>query len=599
MDRTVKLISLILLLAGVGVFVWGADKSFDFTDEGLYLLVYQHPHEFPDSYTSYHRVGAVVSGVVGGNIIALRLLGFFLTAAATWYFGLALIWFLSGRGIPLLDHTPERGFFHLALQTSVLVAYCWLPATPNYNTMAGIGMLLACGGILAFFSGADPRHSIGKACFGILAIGAGLLLAFLAKGSSAVGIVVISAVLLGACGLVGWREKVVFAIVATGAVLAAGAVLFLAMPGLFKSWEFFLGSLVALTEGGGAREIIERHWQESLEFAMRHVRLFVLPILLAIGVAVFSRSRFLEKSLNRKHRLIFWFVVGIMAVEVVVLLVRETYLGGIPGRSRSFIGYTSIFLLLLTLRLGLPGFVRSISPARVAGFLLFLIWLGILPFVTAAGTTHKIFINALLHAAPLFAAIVLLASSLDKDLRKPFFVPTACVLLTALGFSQFFSGFVLTPYRTEPKWKQTVPVEVGVPGTVLKVDPASAECIEKAKAILVEAGFQPGDDILALYGLPGLVYAVGGVSPEKPWFFNDHGSLGDEANLRALKRIPLGRIKESYLFITDEDERVVRQLFECGVDLDRDFESLGKVVAPFKVRKVEIHQPLSRQRGSF
>jgi hypothetical protein len=65
------------LLLGTGIFIWASNKSFDFTDEGLYLLVYQHPHEFPDSYTSYHRVGAVFFDLVGGNIIALRLLGFF------------------------------------------------------------------------------------------------------------------------------------------------------------------------------------------------------------------------------------------------------------------------------------------------------------------------------------------------------------------------------------------------------------------------------------------------------------------------------------------------------------------------------------------
>ena len=31
------------------------------------MLVYQRPEEFPDSYTSYHRVGAVISDMVGGK----------------------------------------------------------------------------------------------------------------------------------------------------------------------------------------------------------------------------------------------------------------------------------------------------------------------------------------------------------------------------------------------------------------------------------------------------------------------------------------------------------------------------------------------------
>lgn len=591
LQKTSCFTACLLLCLGAGLFIWSADKSFDFTDEGLYLLVYQHPQEFPDSYTSYHRVGAVVFDLVGGNIIALRLIGFFLTSLATFFFSLSLTWFLKGRGIPLLGNPWDRILLHLALQGSVLSAYCWLPPTPNYNTMAGIGMLLSCGGILAFFSASDPRQALAKAILGILAIGSGLLLAFLAKGSSAVGIAIISALLLGVCNLLELREKLFFAAIGSATVVAGGLCLFLLMPSLFASWEFFLGSIVALTEGNGARDIIERHWQESLEFAMRHVRSFVLPIILAMGVGFFARFPFFKKTLDRKEITVFWLLAGVLAVEVGLLIVKDVFSAGIQARAKSFIGYSSLFLVLLTLRTTLPGFGKAISPLRVAGFLVFLFWLGILPFVTAAGTTHKIFINALLHAAPLSAAILLLASSLDKDLYKSIVTPFACVMLVALGFFQFLNGFVITPYRTSPKWTQTVPVEVGVPGTILKLDPDSAEFLGKTKSILADAGFKPGNDILALYGLPGLVYAVGGVSPERPWFFDNYGEIGHEENLRAIKRIPLERIENSFIIWTDENEFAISQLADCGVAFEKQFQFIGQTIAPFKSRRVKIMRP--------
>ena len=583
-------------MVGACVFIWGSDKSFDFTDEGLYLLVYQNPHEFPDSYTSYHRVGAVVSQWVGGNIIALRLIGFFLTGLATFYFSSSLIWFVKGRGLPLFENSPERILAHLTLQGSVLSAYCWLPPTPNYNTMVGIGMLLSCGGILSFFANPNLRQSLGQAFAGILAMGSGLLLAFLAKGSSAVGIVVISVLLLGMCSLVGGREKVIFVAVASLSVLAGGVCIFFLMPGLFVSWEFLLGSIVALTEGNGAREIIVRHWQESMDFAMRHFRSFLLPIILALGVGFYSRSRVFEKFRARENVILVWLVLGVLVSEVILLIVRDVFSAGIQGRAKSFIGYSSLFLVLLTLRAAIPGFGKSISPFKIVGFLVFLLWLAVLPFATAAGTTHKIFINALLHAAPISAAILLLASSLDKDLRKSVAVPFAAVLLVGMGFSQFIYGFFVTPYRTAPKWTQTVPVEVGIPATILKLDPASADCIEKTKTALSSSGFKPGDDILALYGLPGLVYAVGGVSPQRPWFFYDHGPDGDEANLQALKRIPAERIKSSYIFWTDNDSRVASQLSSCGVLINEEFVSTGHAKVPFKNRSVEIMRPTSQKQ---
>jgi len=591
--QATNLILVFFLLLGVGVFIWSSNKGFDFTDEGLYLLVYQHPHEFPDSYTSYHRVGSIVFDLVGGNIIILRLVGFFLTALATLYFSYALTWFLAKQRLSLFENSNERVLLHLAVQGSVLSAYCWLPPTPNYNTMAGIGMLLSCGGILAFFSSKNLIGSLAKVGFGIFAMGSGLLLAFLAKGSSAVGIVVISFLLLGACSLIGLKEKLVFAALASLAVVAGGGFLFLLMPGLFASWEFFLGSLVALTEGNGAREIIMRHWQESMDFAMRHLRSFIFPILLALGVVFFARSRLFKKSPESKEKMVFWMVVGVLIVEVVLLIVRDVFSAGIQGRAKSFIGYSSVFLLLLTLRVGLPRFVKSTS-LQVGGFLVFLLWLAILPFVTAAGTTHKIFINALLHAAPLSAAILILAASIDKDLRKAVVLPWAGILLGVLGFCQFLMGFVITPYRTLPKWTQTVSVKVGVPGTFLKLDPASAECIQKTKAILASAGFQPGDDILALYGLPGLVYAVGGVSPQRPWFFDNYGQIGHEENLRALKRIPLERISKALIIHTKSNPIAIEQLKSCEISFAESFQQIGKISVPPKNTSADIWFPIKK-----
>ncbi len=257
-------------------------------------------------------------------------------------------------------------------------------------------------------------------------------------------------------------------------------------------------------------------------------------------------------------------------------------------------GYTSLFVVLLLLAAGIPGLRRSIAPAHPAGFWLFIVWLAALPFATAAGTTHKININALLHAAPMSAASAILAASLDRRLGKNLALPAVCLVLAALGFAQFFSGSIAAPYRTAAKWEQVVPVEVGVPGTVLKLDAATAACIEGTKSALQGAGFQPGDDILALYGLPGLVYAVGGVSPRKPWFFDDHGPEGDEANLRSLKWIPAEGIKSALVFQTNADPRVPKQLAECGVDFPSGYEKIGQATVPFKNRHLEIWKPKTR-----
>jgi len=75
--KATNLILAFLLLLGAGVFIWSSNKGFDFTDEGLYLLVYQNPQEFPDSYTSYRRVSAVFLNLVEGGNYRIAVARFF------------------------------------------------------------------------------------------------------------------------------------------------------------------------------------------------------------------------------------------------------------------------------------------------------------------------------------------------------------------------------------------------------------------------------------------------------------------------------------------------------------------------------------------
>jgi hypothetical protein len=323
LDRAAKTIAAILLLAGAGLFVWGSDKGFDFTDEGLYLLVYQHPGEFPDSYTSYHRVGAVVSQAFGHNIVALRLAGFAAMALATFYFGFRLSVFLKGCGIPLFEQRGGPVFLHLALQGSVLAAYCWLPPTPNYNTMAGVGMLAFTGATLSFFSPRAGFRGLIGAVAALALAAAGFLLVFLAKGSSAVGIAIVSAVLLGFCGLIGIRQKAAFAACATGMVLAVAGFIFLLSPELFRSWEFFLASVAALLQGGGAAGMISRHWGEAVNFAVRHLDVYTVPLLIALAVGLFARLPLFSRDPARKGHLVFWGVAAALVAEVVLIAVRQ------------------------------------------------------------------------------------------------------------------------------------------------------------------------------------------------------------------------------------------------------------------------------------
>jgi hypothetical protein len=129
----------------------------------------------------------------------------------------------------------------------------------------------------------------------------------------------------------------------------------------------------------------------------------------------------------------------------------------------------------------------------------------------------------------------------------------------------------------------------------LKLDPDSAECIEKTKADLNRAGFKPGQDILALYGLPGLVYAVGGVSPQRPWFFDNYGKIGHEENLRALKQIPLERLSQAFIIRTKSNPIAIEHLKSCGISFLESFQQIGELPIPSKNTSAEIWASIKKE----
>jgi hypothetical protein len=577
-----------MMLAGCAIFLWAADKGFDFTDEGLYLLVYQNPGEFRDSWTSYHRVGSLVFPLLGHNIIALRIVGFLSLALATLLFSSSFISFLQNRGSVFFNKVQDRLCFHATLQTSVLAAYCWLPPTANYNTMAGIGVLCASGGILAILGHHRTAIRLTLLIPAIISIGIGLILTLLAKGSSAVAFVALTSALLLLGDLLPLKKRLILLSVSIVALVGLASLIFTFFPEWFVTVQFMLGSLKAIFSGQGASGIVSRHLTESMEFAVRNWKSYHIPMLLAVAVGL--SYRFCPSNLDFKKKILSWGVPLCLAVLFCYALDKNAFLAGISHRSGSMLGYTSCLIVLALLRTTIPGATKTIpAPSlSILGVTALLLWLAFLPFATASGTTHRIYINSLLHTAPLIAAILFLAIWTDSSLPKKIVTPLIAVFLGALATSQFLSGFLFNPYRIASKFEQIQPIEIGVPATTLKVDPASALLIKQTRAALASGGFTPGDDILALYGLPGLVYAMGGVSPERPWFFFDHGERGDRENMLALQSIPHERLKNAFILHTNADSRASQQLKQLGIDFPEEFSQLGRAFWVYRNQEITI-----------
>jgi hypothetical protein len=198
-------------------------------------------------------------------------------------------------------------------------------------------------------------------------------------------------------------------------------------------------------------------------------------------------------------------------------------------------------------------------------------WLFVLPFFASAGTSNDLRVNLLIDAGPWFALLLLLTGLYLH--RLPILVTSGLLLLPAVwGAEQIMWGTLLTPYALrQPMSKQVVPLRTAGLKTTLLVDSATAIFFNQMTHLLAQGGFRPGDPILGLYDVPGLVYVSGGISPGMQWYFSNR----DVRTFHALDITKLP-IKKSYIITSRPlDESTKEQLRARGINFPHQYSLVG------------------------
>lgn len=581
-----------ILLMGTGVFVWGADRGFDLTDEGVYLLDYENPGTFGAGFTSYQRVGAILYGAVGGDIARLRVAGFLLLGLATFFFAERLAGWIKEFDPGLFASKCGRRVLVLGVMSSVLPAYCWPPPTPSYNTFAGTGLLVGAGALLAAMGGSEGLRGWAVRFLWVAVFGCSVVFLLLVKGSAGVGLGLAGFGMLMLWPLCSTRRKIGTLVMMGGLTVAVAGVAFFLVPGLAGAWTFLVVSVQTLAVGGGASGIIARHAGELVDFGFRLLKSYYAPVLVALAGVLSVRFAVGRVSPEGRGRMSIAVTILAIAAVAIAALVKEGWLAGIHYRNGSLLPYLALGAVCAVLAGGLPASEKHSGPAGIAGWVVLIAWLFALPFVGAAGTTHRIYVNGLLHLAPMFGGILLLAEAADRRLPCRTALPVAGVLTGVLALSQFLSGFFVEPYRLST-WKpgQTVAVPIGSHGSKIKVDPANAAFLERTRGLLVSSGFRPGDDVLGIFDLPGVVFATGGVSPGRPWYFSGYGAAGDTENVRALEGAGAMRVGRAFILATAGDEKVGSYLGALGIRFPEAYRAAGEVRHPVSGVPVRVWAP--------
>ena len=466
-----------------------ADRGFDITDEGYYLLSSQHPSDvLAPANGFFYLPTSIMLDAVGGDLAAFRRLGLLLLIASGLFMALGL------RRVAGVD--GDRGStigWCAAIATAGLAYYGIGILSPSYNLLALIGITCAYGCTLHSLA----QHGRGGTAW---AAGAGAFVTFTLVAKWPSGILLVGA--LSAWMLLSPGNRVVRT---TSLWIGACAVLLLVAilhsPGLML--ERFNNGLQLLDRLGSphADGIFVRYIGQLSEFALNTILLAIFP---AIIVATLARTRGLASG--------WWSIIAAAWYGWWLLLDTGKLDGGTPDRERLAIALAGWLLVMGIGWLCLPPGRRG-GDSRGGSIVLPILALLALPMIFAFGTGTSLPRTAGSACIGLVAAILMIAALAPGRSRMGTAL-TAMVLAAVVGAS--IVSMNERPYRQKLAYGNHV-VDTELAGGTIQLDPHSAEFFNRLRSIAEEHGFTPGTDLIGITNLPGVVASLGGRAPGIPW----------------------------------------------------------------------------------
>ena len=592
------------LLCGAWAYLaWIGRRGFDVTDEGYYLLASQHPEDVLAWANAGHVYTALLYRMVGGDVVALRLLGLILLAGGGHVLALGLVAQLDRLGLAVGMARAHRVLVWAFVQIGVLLYYNLRLMTPSFNLLNAAALNGATGTLLLGLGRLGPPGGhTARAGAAFAASGACLGLSFFCKfpsGLSALGLFA-STVLLwpGATGNARRR--------AAGWLLAgacAWALLHFALLQRPDAWWSMVHAGIVWLQIAVPTVGVTALWTYAATLAAT-----IAAALRAFGPVLLATPLLLGAAhvVAKRHGATWPRGAALAAVLIAtaVFAYRHAYHheGGLFGdRFAEF--YAGFLLVLLVALVPTAWRQRRRACAPAARAFLLAALLGLLPLAGAVGTADPITVVMTWHLAPLFGLLLLLLVALAPPRRDPLVAPLGLVLVALFATSQVLSrGTVRLWHHRSPVTHQTVPTPVGVPPTTLLMSPADAGLVRRLQQVAVTCGFQPGDDVLAFYNLPGLVYAIGGRSPGTPWFLargfgTRHHARARVAAARILDALPRERIARAFILTNVRGSRHFPDAAALGRRFPDEYERCAARPISMKRWGIGLWRPRGRTGG--
>jgi hypothetical protein len=569
--------------------------GFDTTDEAFSILDASHPSDQTSAVRFHWLVTRPVLLLSLGDLWMNRVWGVVLLAAAGW---------LAGANLDRTRSSSDRGTRAVAGAVGgacMLAFFAFDLRSPGYNWAAVLGACLVVGCL----AGAAASTRSGRWLMAGGAVAAVTAASKISTGASLATIgIVLSAIVAGR----GWRASLRGMACWAMGVVGAGLLGVL----MLRSWG---DPIAAFQRGARVLEHIRlyddlagRTVRESLEFVEVWLE-GAWPLLLAatiVGLASMAMARRWSKTVVAlapwsfpavAFGMHFWMPSAWSKFDVWARVSLDAF---------TVVASTWLVVGGATLRAGeLDRRGHLVRAALLIGSL------GV-PLATAVGTGNAMY----WRSAGLASGVWLLAASalalgVGAGRRVNSSAQLASIAAASIVAFSTFSAMRAQPYR--PLAGETADArrcEIAPGAGALIVDGRLATAIEELRARAAEAGFVAGDDVLALYDMPGVVLALGGRAPGASWILSGYRGCGPAAEV-VLGSVSPERRNRAWVMLRSPQRAetwtrpganpdVGEVLGAVGLDFPERYERVVEVPFPFydQTATVSLWKPTGSTLGS-
>ncbi|MBS1955917.1 MAG: hypothetical protein JST89_17160 [Cyanobacteria bacterium SZAS-4] len=537
-------ISGLACLAMLTLSVWVLDKGFDLTDEGYYLLSHDAPHQYLCFTFVFHLVKLIplLPGI--DTIVQLRVmhLSCIISGAAILWWG--VVTWGQTVSIKMLSFRSFRLTLLFLAISGNLLTNAFLPQTISYNGLTSF-FVNTSAGILFAAIGHQGRGHNWKNISHLLVVLAGFIAGLSIFSKLSTGICVFAAEIVFLLVFSQLNRKINVAAYVTGfaASIAAG------FSFVVSPQEFVTKLTMFPPDKTHTLPIMLRDYVSDL------ARNVTRGAVISIPLALFCfKKRFPDK--------LFYPVFALVAATVTLYGFDTSYLAKV-----NFYYLTATWCWVL---------YALNAEKRKKEIILGLVFLGLLPFVSAAGTNRELFVQASLSLGPwlLMSAIVGSIVSETAQKRGPVVLTLTVIFTSVMLAIQFFSGLLVEPYRNPYSLAESKYQFPNSRISGIKLDLPTLNELTEMRSLLEKNGFQKGDLIIA-YEKPGLVYAISGQSVGLPWFNPTCPGANAKAIVYAMPKTP-HRLFLIFDWANELNDETLDAFRKVGKPFPESFKLLGR-----------------------